>query len=90
MGYSFIERGDYEVMRAENSQIIDRSKFATSLEAGMVVEMCIVMRQSKAFSEVDKCFRCNHLILQAVKKNVWIQWQVPLNFYMLYINGVRL
>jgi hypothetical protein len=67
------------VIRAEDSQTIDRSKFASVVESEMILEMSIVMRQKMAFQDSKgNCPRCGHLNLNVAPTNGWIEWQVPL------------
>ena len=44
-GSYYVQRGDYHVLRAEDSQIIDPSELATIVSAGMVLEISIILRQ---------------------------------------------
>jgi hypothetical protein len=69
----FIERGDYDVISAEDNQIIRRSDLI-AMEPGMKLEMSIVMRQKTANQQ--KCPRCDHINLQVASRNGWIEWQV--------------
>jgi hypothetical protein len=76
-----VERGDYQVLRAEDSQMINRSEFARMVEPGMLLEMTIVMRQNTAFHEnKGKCPRCRHMNLNATITNGWIEWHVSVQF----------
>lgn len=70
-----MERGDYEVIRAEDSQAINCLGFA--VESGMVLEMSIVMRRTTSQENIEKCPRCGHLNSNATADNSWIAWQVP-------------
>jgi hypothetical protein len=74
IGIDFIERGDYEVMRAEDSHIIGQSDLASTVESGMRLEMGIVMR--KITADQKKCPRCGHTNSNVVANNGWIEWQV--------------
>jgi len=65
------------MIRAEDSQIIDRSKFATAVEPEMILEMSIVMRErTVGLDNEKKCIRCGHLNSIVVPDNGWIEWQV--------------
>jgi hypothetical protein len=70
----FIRRGKYEVIRAEDNQIIGPSELASMLELGVKLEMGIVMRQRTA--DEKKCPRCGHINLQVTADSGWIEWQV--------------
>jgi hypothetical protein len=74
-----VERGDYEILRAEDSQMINRSEFGSMVEPEMVLEMIIVVRKSTALQDnKGKCPRCRHINLSAVIDNGWIEWKVNL------------
>jgi hypothetical protein len=76
-----VERGDYEVLRAEDSHMINRSEFAKTVEPGMVLEMSIVMRQATAFKDSkEKCPRCHHINVNATVAGGWIEWKVPFKY----------
>jgi hypothetical protein len=49
VGNHFVERGDYQLVRANGSQTVRRSEFAGVVEPGMVLEMCIILHQQTAF-----------------------------------------
>jgi hypothetical protein len=78
IGIDFIERGDYEILRAEDNQIIPRSEFGTAVEPGMKLEMSIVLWQERM--NQNKCPRCGHMNSQLPTESGWIKWQVPSNF----------
>jgi hypothetical protein len=48
-GDSHVRRDDYEVIRADDNQIIDPSELASTVEPGMVLEISIFLRRSTAF-----------------------------------------
>lgn len=76
-----MERGDYEVLHAEDCQVIDRSEFSSRVEPDMVLEMAIVMLETTALQDnKGKCPRCPHVNLNATVTNSWIEWQVHLNY----------
>lgn len=76
-GVRFIERGDYEVMKAENGQIIGRSDFAAAVEEGVVLEMIIVLRQKAAFQKrKEMCPRCGHEAFYTMPHGSWSEWKV--------------
>lgn len=81
-GSSFIERGDYKLIRPEDSQVIDPSEFLGTVVSGMVLEMSVIMRQeSSCGNSKDKCPRCHHINLNLVGNGGWIEWKVALDFY---------
>lgn len=67
------------MIRAEDSQVINRSEFASTVESGMVLEMSIVVQQDIAFEDNKKCPRCGHVSLN-LAGNGWIEWKVSPNF----------
>jgi hypothetical protein len=73
VGIAYIERGDYEVIRPEDSQIILRSELGSIIQPGMKLELSIVMWQRMADQKM--CPRCCHINSQ-VDVNGWIDWQV--------------
>ena len=74
---SDVGRDDYEVIRAQDSLIIDPSELGRIVEPGMVLEISIFLRHSAAsLSDKNKCLRCGHINLDA---HGWIHWKVPLN-----------
>jgi hypothetical protein len=79
MGVSYIERGAYEVIRAEDSQIIGPSELASMAQPGMKLEISIVMRQRVA--DQRKCPRCGYINLRAAVRG-WIEWQVSSHITM--------
>ena len=77
-GDRHVRRDDYEVIRAQDSQIIDPSELATTVEPGMVLEISIFLRQNMALQDdKTKCLRCGHINPDA---HDWIHWKVPLNY----------
>ena len=68
----FIERGDYEVIRAADSQVIGHSEFPSAVAPGMKLEMSIVMWQRMA--DRKRCPRCGYINLQVPASNGWIEW----------------
>jgi len=82
-GDQAIMRDDYEVIRAQDSQIINPPDLGRMVEAGMVLEISIFLRQSAAsLSDRKKCLRCGHINLDG---HGWIHWKVPLD--ILFINN---
>ena len=78
-GHLLVEQGDYQMIRAEDSQTIDPTEFAKAVEPGTTLEMSIVMRQRTA--DQTKCPRCGHMNSQLAADRGWIEWQVPPNSY---------
>jgi len=73
-GNRFVERGDYEILRADDSRMINRSEFANAVEPGMVFEMSIVMRRSETVQDnKEKCPRCLHINSNATATGGWIE-----------------
>lgn len=76
-----MEHGDYQVLRARDSQMIHRSEIASTVKPEMVLEMSIVMRQSAALHDNrGKCPQCRHMNLCAKETSGWVEWCVPLHF----------
>ncbi|KIM74362.1 hypothetical protein PILCRDRAFT_828352 [Piloderma croceum F 1598] len=74
VGIDFIERGDYEVICAENSQIVRPSELAHTVQPGMKLEMSILLRPEIAFQDAkETCPRCHHINLNATVDLGWIQ-----------------
>lgn len=76
-GNRFIERGDYQIIRAEGSRVIGPSAFARTVEPGMVLEISIILRQATAFQK--DCPRCGRVNSTVTANGGWIEWQVSLN-----------
>ena len=72
VGSCFIERGDYQVLRAEDSQVIGPSEFATTVKSGMVLELSIVMHQTTSYQE--ECPRCGHINSGLIASEAWVVW----------------
>lgn len=65
------------LIRAADSQPINPSECASQVEAGMVLEMSIILRDYAAFAFEDnkpKCPRCGHVNLGVPTRNGWIEW----------------
>jgi hypothetical protein len=77
IGQDYVERGDYHVLRAEDSQVINPSELASTVEPGMVIEMSIILRQKFAIGDNEKaCPRCRYINSSRKLINGWIEWQV--------------
>ena len=73
--------GAYEVIRPEDSQTISPSKFAGSVEPGMVLELSVILRQDEALQDnKNKCPRCHFTNRNATFNHGWIEWKVILHF----------
>lgn len=78
-----MERGDYQVIRADNNQVIGWSELPNTVESGMILEMSIILRQETAFQNTkEKCPRCGHVNLNVTANRGWIEWKV------LFISGI--
>jgi hypothetical protein len=78
IGDRFIERGDYKMIRAEDNRIIKPSEFSSTVQLGMVMEMCIVVRWGMPPRENEgKCPRCGHVNRHVALQGGWIDWKVP-------------
>jgi hypothetical protein len=47
IGQTYIERGDYQIVRPESDQTVDRSAFAKVVKEGNVFETSIVLKYHK-------------------------------------------
>jgi hypothetical protein len=76
IGSDFIWRGEYRMLCAEDSQVIENSRFATIASSGTKFEISIVMRQTENFRR--KCPRCGNSNYSGDVICGWIKWQVLL------------
>lgn len=83
IGCHFIERGEYKMIRAQDSQVIESSRFASTAGSGMKFEISIVMRQTEEFRR--KCPHCGIFDSNARAICGWIKWQVSL--YSLHVDS---
>jgi len=67
------------VIRAEDNHTVGPSELASTVEPGMKLEMCIVLRQHRAVRK--RCPRCNHVGSRIASNNDWLEWQVSPNAY---------
>ncbi|KAF7982771.1 hypothetical protein HWV62_26680 [Athelia sp. TMB] len=77
-GYSIIQRGDYQILKSEDGQAIDRSELSTIVQPGMTVEMSIVLRQQmKEMASDEQCIcpRCGHMNSDASIASDWVNCQ---------------
>lgn len=72
IGYRFVERGDYKVIRTEDSKAINPLEFSGMVESGMVVEMSIVLRQRNIARNI--CPRCGHSNRNVTSQWSWMEW----------------
>jgi len=80
-GCDFIARGDYEIIRAEDFQIIQPSEFASAVQSGVKLEMSIVMWQKTA--DERKCPRCGHINFPPTAINGWIECRRCLGHFLI-------
>jgi hypothetical protein len=75
VGSRHIQQGNYYVSRAGSSQIIRPSELGNSVEAGMVLEMSVVLRREEILSYfMKRCPRCQNINRTRVPVNGWIEW----------------
>jgi len=68
-----VKRGDYEVIRPYDGQIICPSEFASTVQPGMVLEISIILRRHEAFQDIkETCPRCCLIMGNATVANGWI------------------
>jgi hypothetical protein len=83
-----VERGDYQVLRAEDSRMINRSEFHNTIKPDMILEMTIVMRESTTLEENrGKCPRCYYANFNPAVSNGWIEWKV---LHFTFCEGLQL
>lgn len=59
IGQAYIERGDYQIVRPESNQRVDRSAFAKVVKEGDVFETSIVLKyQTKTRGECPTMLSC--------------------------------
>jgi hypothetical protein len=81
-----VERGDYQMIRAADSQTIDPSEFARTVAPEMKFEMSIIVRKRAAFQKSQgKCPRCFCINYHVPAANGWIEWKVSFSFRCLLI-----
>ncbi|KAF7976386.1 hypothetical protein HWV62_6965 [Athelia sp. TMB] len=72
-GYPLVERGDYRILRADDT-VIYPPDIAAALRPGMKVEMSIVLREQtsdRRASDTHRCPRCKHVDRKFVTKSGW-------------------
>jgi hypothetical protein len=73
-----VERGDYKMIRTEDSLTIDPSDFVSSVRQEMILEMSIILRQRIALKDIKgKCPRCQYINSSITVVHGWIEWKVP-------------
>lgn len=76
-----MERGDYQVIRAADSQTIDPSEFASMIVPEMKFEMSIIVRKTATFQKsLGECPRCLYVNYHIPAANGWIEWKVSFSF----------
>jgi hypothetical protein len=68
-------------MRSEDSRVISRTEFASTVQPGMVLEMNIILRKNSTFeANKEKCPRpqCRYINLNVTATRGWIEWRVLL------------
>ena len=67
-----MERGDYQILRADDSRI-KRSEFSSTVQPEMVLEMSIIVRQSTDFqNNKEFCPRCRYINSNAAVTDGWV------------------
>lgn len=74
MGVKFVERGDFELIRSDDYQIVDYHNLADAVQPGMTLEMSIILREGHNLNP-KICPRCGHMNAMLVTKT-WVEWQV--------------
>jgi Ubiquitin-like domain len=74
-GARYVERGDYRISSAEDGQVVGPSQLTSAAEAGIVLEMSIILRQE---ADTEKCPRCSFMNSRVTTIRGWIEWRVPL------------
>ncbi|KIM81318.1 hypothetical protein PILCRDRAFT_507981 [Piloderma croceum F 1598] len=89
-GYRFVERGEYQMIRAADNQTIDPSEFASTIAPEMKFEMSIILRKMTAFQKNrGKCPQCHFVNSHVPAAHGWIEWKVLISFpRLLIINAI--
>jgi hypothetical protein len=81
-----VERGDYQMIRAADSQTIDPSEFASTVAPEMKFEMSIILRKTTVFqNNQKKCPRCHYGNHHVPAASGWIEWKVRFGFRRLLV-----
>ena len=76
-GGALVQRGDYRILKSDDDQVIYPSQFGTILQAGMTVEMSIVLREQaeeRWGGEEHRCPRCGHINRKVITSSGWVDW----------------
>lgn len=68
-GYNFIKRSEYKMIK--DNQVVDHSKFANVVRAGMEFQISIVIRQKERFKKI--CPQCGTYNYNKAQCG-WIKW----------------
>jgi hypothetical protein len=82
-GNRHLKRGDYEVIRPGDGQVISRSDFASTVKPGMILELSIILRRD--FQDNKECPRCYHINRFANISGGWIEWQMSPNSFINWL-----
>jgi hypothetical protein len=89
-GDRYVERGDYQVIRAKDNKRIGPLELAMVVHSGMVLEMSITLWQRTAFQENQHtCPRCRRINLNVPTTNGWIEWKVSLHSSSMHVEDVN-
>ncbi|KAF8586183.1 hypothetical protein K439DRAFT_1631944, partial [Ramaria rubella] len=73
IGNRYVDRGDYHILSAEGS-LIPRREFASSVKAGVVVEMSIIIRMRRTQREgKNVCPRCRCANTNGIPNQGWFE-----------------
>jgi hypothetical protein len=75
-GERFINRGDYDVSYNEGKQIIKPGKWANVVQAGMQIDVRVIMRRAKHNGRTQTCPRCPRSGLSVSAGGDWMDWKV--------------
>ncbi|KDR66499.1 hypothetical protein GALMADRAFT_232554 [Galerina marginata CBS 339.88] len=71
IGQSYIERGNYQILRSNGDQVTHHADFTRMVEEGETVEMSIIVQPSVEHDE-RRCPKCHRLNTRVVPDGSWI------------------
>ena len=75
LGSDYVERGDYDILQAEDPLLIQRPDFDKKITPRMILEMIITMKESADFRRNSRiCLRCSYLNDAVILNRGWVEW----------------
>jgi hypothetical protein len=79
-----VKQGDYQIIHAEDGQMISPLEFAKTVRPGMTLEMSIVLRRRTTLPHSKmQCPQCEYIHSTINTAYGWIEWQVASN--LIYV-----